>query len=185
MSDQSATPTFRYTQLAAKARITAMSGLRDFTDELVTQHQTAYAEAETESFNTEADPLKLASKTNAAKLNLLLALDFQNNIEDDFDLLTFLKYDTLEFSATGELVKASFSATKPQILAFEQYKGDFYTKYHAETDNFYYLVIKMHSERVYTARRQNKTDKTPVIETTHSSLPAALKWLREHHAKEL
>ena len=176
------TPVFHYTQLAARARTNAMNEVRDFTDAEVDRHQSWLADAQAESLSEVVDALALGRKTNGIKQTLFTLLDFQSEISDDLALLSFLKKDTLSFEESGELTsKTSFDFTKKQVLEFDQYKGDFYNKYTAESDDFDYDVIKMHSDSEYTARRQHKKDGTDIISASHSSLGAAFKWLQAHH----
>lgn len=142
--------TFRYTELAAKARTNAMNEVRDYADSEFTKYQTQLDEARAESYLPNIDGMALGRKTTAISHKLNDAITFKKTTDDDMKLLTFLQKNTFEFLETGELVAATAELPERQALDFDQYKGAWYNSYTAESEDFTYKITKMHTDRMYT-----------------------------------
>ena len=177
---------FRYTELAAKARTNAMNEVRDFADAELTKYQAQLEEAKAESYKEAIDDMALGRKTNAIIHSLNEATAFKGITDDDLGLITFLQKDTFEFLESGELIATSAAQPERQVLDFDQYQGDWFNKYTAESEDFTYEVIKMHAERTFTIQQHNKND--PLADKKPEevgSVGHAMRLLQERHTAHL
>lgn len=177
---------FRYTELAAKARTNAMNEVRDFADAELTKYQAQLEEAKSESYKEAIDDMALGRKTNAIIHSLNEATTFKGITDDDLGLITFLQKDTFEFLESGELIAASAAQPERQVLDFDQYQGDWFNKYTAESEDFTYEVIKMHAERTFTIQQHDKSD--PMADKKYEevgSVGHAMRLLQERHTTHL
>lgn len=177
---------FRYTELAAKARTNAMNEVRDFADAELTKYQAQLEEVKAESYKEAIDDMALGRKTNAIIHSLNEATAFKGITDDDLGLITFLQKDTFEFLESGELIATSAAQPERQVLDFDQYQGDWFNKYTAESEDFTYEVIKMHAERTFTIQQHNKID--PMADKKSEevgSVGHAMRLLQERHTVHL
>ena len=177
---------FRYTELAAKARTNAMNEVRDFADAELTKYQAQLEEAKAESYKEAIDDMALGRKTNAIIHSLNEATAFKGITDDDLGLITFLQKDTFEFLESGELIATSAAQPERQVLDFDQYQGDWFNKYTAESEDFTYEVIKMHADRTFTIQQHNKSD--PMADKKSEevgSVGHAMRLLQERHTVHL
>lgn len=177
---------FRYTELVAKARTNAMNEVRDFADAELTKYQAQLEEVKAESYKEAIDDMALGRKTNAIIYSLNKATAFKGITDDDLGLITFLQKDTFEFLESGELIATSAAQPERQVLDFDQYQGDWFNKYTAESEDFTYEVIKMHAERTFTIQQHNKID--PMADKKSEevgSVGHAMRLLQERHTVHL
>lgn len=177
---------FRYTELAAKARTNAMNEVRDFADTELTKYQAQLEEAKAESHKEAVNDMALGRKTNAIIHSLNEATAFKGITDDDLGLITFLQKDTFEFLESGELIATSAAQPERQVLDFDQYQGDWFNKYTAESEDFTYEVIKMHADRTFTIQQHNKSD--PMADKKSEevgSVGHAMRLLQERHTVHL
>lgn len=179
--------TFRYTELAARARTNAMNDVRDHADSQHSKYQAQLADVQAESYQEGIDDMALGRKATAISKLLNQAITFKKLTDNDLQLLTFLQNDTLEFLESGELIAGSAALPEQQVLDFDQYKGDYFNSYTAETEDFTYKVIKMHSDRTFTAMRvaKNETDAHRNSDEEVSSVGQAMRVLQAHHTNYL
>ena len=178
--------TLRYTQLTARARTNAMNEVRDFAEADLAKLQEQLAELHAESYLEDTDGMALGRKTTAVTHSLNAAISFKALTDDDLALLTLLQKDTLEFLESGKLIGESVEQFECQVLDFDQYQGDWYNSYTAESKHFTYRVIKMHADSRYSIKVISKTDKQPLpLAAEAGQVNYAIRLCQEHHTNEL
>ena len=186
MSNQLKSTCYHYTHLPTEARTLAVREVREYAASSLSKHQAQLEEVRSESFNEDIDSMALGRKTKAIEYLVEQSTTFLAMTEDDVRFIEFLRKDTLLFEESGELIGESAAHPENQVLRFDQYIGDWYNKYTAESEDYTYTIIGMHGDRSYTCSGLSKDQKSEdMVNIEIGTISGSIRHCQQHHTVHL
>lgn len=182
----------RYTTLPARIRTVAMNEVRDYADKEVAKQESALEGITAEDLKmaesgmaSDYHALELGRRTKDIEYKLLKAKEFFDMAYDDIALINFLNKDTLLFSQTGQLHDSSVCTSENPVLEFDQYCGEWYNKYTAQSKDKSYTLLKMHGDSTFLMSIRDNEGELVEPQREVGSVGFGFKLCQDHHTAHL